>query len=55
MLPETLLLRTGDGAFGSMDCADTEPTTRRKIANNFAENLGIIRRKAYQIWVILVA
>ena len=52
MRPVTLLRRTGDGAFGSIDCAAADTTVMSKMAT--ANNFAIIRRKAYQICVILV-
>jgi len=64
MRPVMLLLRTGDGALISFDCADAEaeaPTRRNATINSFAalrlcgKNSAIFRGKAYQIWVMLVA
>ena len=42
MLPLTVLLRTGDGAFGSIDCADTKVAVKR--SKHVARNLTISRQ-----------
>src|ERR1044072_3511076 len=43
MLPVTVLLRTGEGAFGSIDCAKAEDTAKR-TSTNCARNLTISRQ-----------
>lgn len=42
MLPVTVLVRTGDGAFGSIDCADTKVAVKR--SKHVARNLTISRQ-----------